>query len=375
MPSFRVAGSIVASSLIAGFVFCVPVTALGSQADSTAADTSKSRTALSAYPYVYYTPETELAFGAGGIVTFYTADDQIIKPSKVVLSGYYSTKKQYSVTLNPSLYFLSNRYYASAKFDFGYFVDKFWGVGPGSVDNDSVGFASRSSRAELDLQFPPLFGFSTRVGLLYNFRYYSVVDKKINPHLQDPSITGIDGGITSGLGLTWVWDSRDYTFFPGSGGFHQVKILGWGEALGSDFGFYTYELDVRRYVTLAHEQIIAFQIYGKSTTGEPPFYELPALGGSSRMRGYYEGRFRDKHYVMSQIEYRTILWNRLGAVAFFGVGDVANEWRGYTLGDFKKSWGGGLRYIFNAAEHVNLRCDFGFGEGTNGVVFGLEEAF
>jgi len=34
-----------------------------------------------------------------------------------------------------------------------------------------------------------------------------------------------------------------------------------------------------------------------------------------------------------------------------------------------------LRLLFNEAEHVNLRVDLGFGPSTNGLYFGLEEAF
>ena len=55
-------------------------------------------TMLSAYPYAFYTPETELAFGAGGIVTLYTGRDLILNPSKIGLSAYYTTNKQYQVT-------------------------------------------------------------------------------------------------------------------------------------------------------------------------------------------------------------------------------------------------------------------------------------
>jgi len=52
---------------------------------------------LSAYPFAYYTPETELAFGAGGIVTYYTSrTERELRPSKTSLSGYYSTRGQFS---------------------------------------------------------------------------------------------------------------------------------------------------------------------------------------------------------------------------------------------------------------------------------------
>lgn len=78
--------------------------------DETKPDSTESRAlSINAYPYVYYTPETELAFGVGGIMVFYTADDTVVRPSKVVLGGYYSTKAQYKVTLDPAFYFNDNK--------------------------------------------------------------------------------------------------------------------------------------------------------------------------------------------------------------------------------------------------------------------------
>ena len=93
------------------------------------------------------------------------------------------------------------------------------------------------------------------------------------------------------------------------------------------------------------------------------------------MRGYYYGRFRDKIYVAQQIELRTFFWKRLGAVAFAGMGNVTNSYNGLSLNQSRFSFGGGLRFKFNEAEKVNIRMDIGFGKGTSGVYFGMEEAF
>ena len=40
-------------------------------------DSSERRSSFNAYPYAYYTPETSLAFGAGGIFIFYTSKIRI----------------------------------------------------------------------------------------------------------------------------------------------------------------------------------------------------------------------------------------------------------------------------------------------------------
>jgi hypothetical protein len=66
---------------------------------------STKRTSFNVWPYAFYTPEQSLAFGAGGIFIFYTADDPILKPSKLGFGGYYTINNQYRVSVNPVLYF------------------------------------------------------------------------------------------------------------------------------------------------------------------------------------------------------------------------------------------------------------------------------
>ena len=82
-----------------------------------------------------------------------------------------------------------------------------------------------------------------------------------------------------------------------------------------------------------------FQVHGNRSEalariagGQTPFYRLPALGGQNMLRGYYEGRYRDELYLASQVEYRTRLWRRIGAVAFAALGDVGPNLRDFGSG-------------------------------------------
>ena len=86
------------------------------------------------YPYLFYTPETELAFGAGGIMYFRTARKPDLNLSSILLSGYYTINNQYSLTLSPELYFSRNKYIARGTFNFGKFLDKFYGYGSTSEE-------------------------------------------------------------------------------------------------------------------------------------------------------------------------------------------------------------------------------------------------
>ncbi len=333
-------------------------------------------TTISAYPYAYYTPETELAFGAGGIVTFYTSEERILRPSKSTVSAYYTTKKQYKFSLSPQLYFGENSLFISSDLNYGYYVDKFWGIGEDSPETGDEGYTSRAFAFNANVQVKPpkhLFG-NTRTGIVYDLQNRTIADKEQNPYLSD-SLAGSDGGVFSGLGFNLIWDSRDDIFWPTKGVFSQGKAVFYGPALGSDFDFGKVEVDIRTYRALGLDRVLALQIYMNTVDGSPPFYTYPALGGQRIMRGYYEGRYRDKKYIATQVEYRSHLWKRLGYVVFAGVGNVAARWADQQIGDLKASLGGGLRFRFSKTEKVNLRADIGFGRSTNGVYFGLEEAF
>ena len=351
----------------------------GQQVDSTkAADTTTAvphKTRINGYPYAYYTPETQFAFGLGGVVTFYTAEDKRLRPSKVLVSGYWATTGQNKVTLNPQLYFGANRWFASLNMWYGHIVDKYWGIGNETPETGTESYVSDVEDIQLELQGPPLIPGITREGVVVAANHTAIVDRGTNVLLQDPSLVGQDGGWSSGVGIVGAWDSRDYTFFPNHGRYDQVRVIGYFQGLGSDFSFTTYELDLRRYRAVGPDKVIAVQVYGNFATGDAPFYKLPVLGGGNHLRGYYQGRYRDKDFVVAQVEYRTYVWGRLGIVAFAGAGQVSPTLRLLTLDGFHGAAGGGLRFLFNKAEKVNLRADVGFGRGTSGVYFGLEEAF
>jgi hypothetical protein len=79
--------------------------------------------------------------------------------------------------------------------------------------------------------------------------------------------------------------------------------------------------------------------------------------------------------LAAQIEYRTPLWGRFGAVAFAGAGNVKPELDQFTIGDLDYSVGLGLRFLLDRRENLNLRFDWGFGEEVNNYYFNIAEAF
>ena len=120
--------------------------------------------------------------------------------------------------------------------------------------------------------------------------------------------------------------------------------------------------------------ILAFDLHGEFNYGDVPWNMLAALGGSARMRGYYEGRYRDKNLIETQIELRQHIWRRNGIAVWVGAGNVFPSFSGFKWGHTLPNYGIGYRWEFK--NRVNVRLDYGFGKkGQSGFLFNINEAF
>jgi outer membrane protein assembly factor BamA len=326
------------------------------------------------YPYVFYTPETQAAFGGGGIFLFYTQDNEKLRPSKVGFGAHYTTNKQYKFTLNTTIYFKENKIVIQAPLSFGYTQDKFWGRGNNTVGTGTEDYFREDFKIQIEVQVPPLLFFADRTGFVVEYNETKIVDTLENEFLNSQEILGFEGGKLFGVGFDFVWDRRDNIFYPTSGHYQFFKFIVYSEP--GDYIFTSFEVDARYYKKLAENGVLASNLYFSSVSGNVPFYKLPVLGGKSHLRGYFEGRYRDHNFLMFQSEYRQYFWKKLGFVVFAGFGDVSDEITDLNIKDLKYSFGGGLRYLFNKKENVNLRMDIGIGQdGNTGIYFGIEEAF
>ena len=109
--------------------------------------------------------------------------------------------------------------------------------------------------------------------------------------------------------------------------------------------------------------------------GTVPFNRLPELGGAKLLRGYYEGRFREKNLLALQGEFRSPLYKRFGFTLYAGAGAVAREFSGLTEARWKWTAGAGLRFRLRRDSRLNLRLDVAGNHETFGVYFLGLEAF
>ena len=78
--------------------------------------------------------------------------------------------------------------------------------------------------------------------------------------------------------------------------------------------------------------------------GEIPFTEQVHLGGERPLRGFLEGRLRDRSAAVALLEYRWPVWVWFDGAIHYGVGNVFGaHLEGFELGRLRQSFGLGLR--------------------------------
>jgi hypothetical protein len=86
---------------------------------------------------------------------------------------------------------------------------------------------------------------------------------------------------------------------------------------------------------------------------------LSRIGGDA-LRGIRTGRFRDNHMVEGQIELRVPIFDRWGAAAFVGAGEVAHRLSDFSVAELHPAAGGGIRFAIVPREHLNIRVDVAY---------------
>lgn len=147
--------------------------------------------------------------------------------------------------------------------------------------------------------------------------------------------------------------------------------MGFASFLGSNFTFSQYVLDLRKYLNVSQNQVLAVQSWWSFTAGAAPFQHVSLIGGSERMRGFFEGRYRDSHAMVHQAEYRLPVYRNFGMVFFGHAGQVGQDFSQFDWNRFRYGAGFGFRYKLNQ-EGLNIRLDIAFGD-QRAFYFGLNE--
>lgn len=337
---------------------------------------SSKRGSLAGFPVAYYTPESGLGFGVLGLYNFSWKNDTIgAQRSGLRLGAAYTLRKQILFYLPYNLFLQNDNWRLNGELGYYDYVYFFFGVGnpPGSHDQKKEAFEISFPRLRTTLLKkvrPNLF-----LGLRYSFDYYFDLQTETNSKIVLFDLEGQQAGTNSGVGPSLLYDTRDDVFYTRKGIYLDVNATLDDPVLLSDYRFFRMYVDGRYFYSLSSKSVLAANVYYQQNTGQVPFYHLSMIGGPNRLRGQFEGEFRDHFAWQGQIEWRQEFLKNWGFAAFAGLGWVAPTWSSWQLQNQKFGGGVGLRYKLDKKDHVNIRVDVGYGNGKFWPYVTVGEAF
>jgi len=333
----------------------------------------KKRYLLAAVPVVFYTPETRFGFGATGLCFFNFKNDSAFAPRSTVNLGFAYTQNKQVLSGIPFNLFLKNRsWQLYGEIAYNKFFYNFYGVGnrqsPDFVERYGVEFPR--IRITCLKKLAPHF----YAGLRYAFDKFSLFKLDTTGQLIKGSIPGSKGGYVSGAGVVALYDNRDNVFYPSKGIWTELVVYHDDPATGSSFQYTRVAFDFCKYFSYK-ENILALNAYSIYSDSDVPFFQMGILGGQKKMRGFYEGRYRDNNVMIFQAEYRRHLIWALGFTVFGSVGQVAHRYDQFNTQDWRYTYGAGLRLTLDKTQKMNLRIDVAVGNKKILPYFTVGEAF
>lgn len=319
----------------------------------------------------HYSTDTKLGLGlvAAGL---YRADrhDTIPPPSNVSLFGDVSTVGFYMLGVRGTHIFPHDKYRADYTLYFYSFPCKFWGVGYDNGNNDANETDMKRWQAQAKASFMWNVADNLYAGPTVALDYIN------GKNLDRPEmLEGTDRTTMNiGVGVSLAYDSRDVLTNPKKGVYVSLSQIFRPRFLGNDYAFSSTDLRVNAYRRVWKGGILAADLRSELNFGNPSWGMMAQLGNSYSMRGYYEGRYRDKHKIEAQVELRQHVWRRNGLTAWVGAGTVFDKFGSVSMRKILPNYGIGYRWEFK--KDVNVRLDYGFGKGgQSGFLFNINEAF
>ena len=318
----------------------------------------------------HYSSDTKLGLGlvAAGLYRM-DKNDTITQPSNVSLYGDVSTVGFYLLGVRGNNLFPKEKYRLDYNLYFFSFPSSFWGIGYNNGANNANESSYKRFQSQIKVNFLFRLVDNLYLGPLLSFDYIHGMDFEKPELLEGMALTTTN--LSTGFSL--IYDSRDFLTNAYRGYYLKLEQRFSPSFLGNKYAFSTTDLRTSYYYPVWRGGILAGEFHTLLNYGNPPWGLMALLGSSYAMRGYYEGRYRDKNLMELQIELRQHVWKRNGVVVWGGLGSVFHDFSSLRGKHILPNYGFGYRWEFK--KRVNVRLDMGFGKGQKGFIFNINEAF
>ena len=329
----------------------------------------KATTGLSIIGGPHYDSMTRLGVGIVGNYGYRLKDCHApLPPSNLSVKGDISTAKFWTVEALNNMIIDGDSKRVNSLLKVEYMPLYYWGIGFGNGRNED----NKTRMKQLRFEFNTNVLFRLAKGLYvgpYVHWEFNRADSIEKPELLENQPLHQRN---YGVGFTVDYDTRDYITVPTRGVYLHINQVFFPRFLwNGNFGFTRTDLRFSIYKKAWRGAVIAADVRALFNYGTPSWATMALMGDSYNMRGYYHGRYRDKHMMTAVVELRQHLWKWLGMAAWAGAGSVFHNSESIHV---LPNVGIGLRWAFR--KHVNVRMDFGLGRsGESAFIFGINEAF
>lgn len=320
----------------------------------------------------HYSSDAGLGIGlvASGLYSMDRADT-LLPQSNLSLYSDVTTKGFMLIGLRGNNIFPQKKYRMDYRLYVYTFPSYFWGIGYDNGDNDANKSKYKRFKMELMGRFQFRLSQNSYLGPMARFQLVRAHD------LEDRApvlLEGEDKLVRDySAGVSYTYDTRDFMLNAYRGWFVQFDLLFNPRFLGNTYGYTTTDLTVSTYRKIWKGGVLAGEFHARQSFGDVPWSMLAEIGSSNRMRGYYEGRYRDKNVIEGQVELRQRVWKRHGLAAWAGLAEVYPKYSALSWNKILPNAGIGYRWEFK--QRVNVRLDYGFTRNGGGFLFNINEAF
>ncbi|ELI0634136.1 BamA/TamA family outer membrane protein [Vibrio harveyi] len=321
-------------------------------------------------PGPFVNPEQGFGIGVAAVGLYTPYDWKKGDPySTVTVTSYGSTSGSYGLGLNNRTYLKNDKVRLLGEAWISHTPGYYWGIGSQAAENENNKVQYEGQRLQLSPKIAVEVAPNTYAKLGWQWQSFSKVDGVDGDILPSEVADATSSGVLVGM----EYDTRDFEPNPMRGQFLDIEWIANRDSLGSDEDYDNLVANYRVYQQWSDTTIIAMEVYSQSIFGDAPWFDYAQLGDDQRMRGYYQGQYRDKHQLSTQVEIRHTIAGRHGVVGWLGAGNIAPTYHDL----FKSSWlptvGVGYRFAFKA--RINVRVDLGVGKDSTGFYFQINEAF
>ncbi|MGR5210778.1 BamA/TamA family outer membrane protein [Vibrio rotiferianus] len=321
-------------------------------------------------PGPFVNPEQGFGIGVAAVGLYTPYDWQKGEPySTVTVTSYGSTSGSYGLGVNNRTYLHNDKIRLLGEAWISHTPGYYWGIGSDAAENDDNKVQYEGQRLQLSPKVAVEVAPNTYAKLGWQWQSFNKLDGVDGDVLPSEVADATSSGVLVGM----EYDTRDFEPNPMKGQFLDIEWIANRDSLGSDEDYDNLIANYRLYQQWSDTTIVAMEVYSQSVFGDAPWFDYAQLGDDQRMRGYYQGQYRDKHQLSTQVEIRHTISGRHGVVGWLGAGNIAPTYHDL----FESSWlptvGVGYRFAFKA--RINVRVDLGVGKDSTGFYFQINEAF